>query len=468
MKLFAKIALCTIGVLVFSVSITGYCLISDSFSNALEGEEQRASDEYLLLKYSLQSSILAASSSQNLNDTALISLAKRTIEAAPSNNWTAVIDASSEVLYSTFPSGYNFSQIEKINESELRLFIDNEDNNIWIVIYGRVSQDECNVFLVSARNATRIITENRSMQVRYIWIYIIVLAGGISLTLILSTFLTRPIKQLMKSTRRIANGKFSERVQISSSDEIGELTYYFNRMTEKIEVTVRELECIAQQKEDFVANFAHELKTPLTSVIGYADMIYQNRALSPQEVHDAAGYIVNEGMRLESLSLKLMELIVLNKNDFALSFMPTDGIFQDIADTLRPVMNKKNVYFSVSAEPAYIKVEYDLFKTLILNLLDNATKADSTQIILTGKIDKPAYYTIYVTDNGRGIPESVLPRITEAFYMVDKSRSRRQHGIGLGLAIVARIATLHNADLHFDSKLGKGTTVRIQLPLEDE
>ena len=270
---------------------------------------------------------------------------------------------------------------------------------------------------------------------------------------------------MTRNTKLFTKGKYDERATVKSSDEIGELSRSFNRMADTIQDTIRQLELNAQQKEDFVANFAHELKTPLTSVIGYADMIYQRNDLTHREVKEAAGYIVNEGMRLEALSLKLMELIVLNRQDFMLTKMRADEVVQDVSDTLRPLMEKKGIRFTASAQGAYIRIEFDLFKTLLLNLIDNAVKADGKHIRFNGKFEG-GRYVLSVTDDGRGIPKDQLDRITEAFYMVDKSRSRSQHGAGLGLAIASRIAALHGAQLEYQSEIGMGTVVMVVLDAE--
>jgi len=125
---------------------------------------------------------------------------------------------------------------------------------------------------------------------------------------------------------RIADGSYSERLKVFSNDEMGELSKRFNTMAETIEERIAELSNAAKQKEDFVSNFAHELKTPLTSVIGYADMIYQ-KPLSREDTKNAAAYILDEGLRLEALSLKLMDLVVLNRQDFVLEELPADGKF---------------------------------------------------------------------------------------------------------------------------------------------
>ena len=200
-----------------------------------------------------------------------------------------------------------------------------------------------------------------------------------------------------------------------------------------------------------------------------ADTLYQ-KTLTPAQVHEAAGYIVNEGMRLEALSFKLMELITLDRQDFLLEEMELSALFRDVEETVYPVALKRNVKLEVQCEPGYARIEYDLFKTLLLNLLDNAMKSGGDRVKMNGWIENGRYY-IDVTDNGRGIPADQLQRITEAFYMVDKSRSRKEHGAGLGLALGAKIAALHGTALDYASTEGVGTSVELSLALcqpEDE
>jgi signal transduction histidine kinase len=273
--------------------------------------------------------------------------------------------------------------------------------------------------------------------------------------------MTRPIKRLGRAAAGIAGGNYRERLPISSGDEIGDLSKSFNLMADAVEDKINELAENARQKEDFVASFAHELKTPLTSVIGYADILYQ-KTLPPEQVKDAVWYILSEGLRLEALSLKLMDLIVLNRQDFTLEAMPSAELLHNAVGGLHPLLEEKKVSLHLKVSPAYIKVEYDLFKTLLLNLIDNSIKAGGSVIEVVGRKNGDRY-GISVSDNGRGILASELDRITEAFYMVDKSRSRKQHGAGLGLALAARIAEIHGGSLHFESEEGTGTIVTLDL-----
>ncbi len=130
------------------------------------------------------------------------------------------------------------------------------------------------------------------------------------------------------------------------------------------------------------------------------------------------------------------------------------------------LMDAKGVSLDCTVEPVCIEVEYDLFKTLFLNLLDNAIKAGAKHIQVTGVVEKMAegtYFTMLVKDDGNGIPKQEIKRITEAFYMVDKSRSRKQHGAGIGLALSDKIAQIHGSRLEFESDGRNGTSVRLCL-----
>jgi signal transduction histidine kinase len=261
----------------------------------------------------------------------------------------------------------------------------------------------------------------------------------------------------------MAAGELTERVPVRGDDELAQLSEDFNTMAAQLEIQVQELKDAAQRQEDFIGSFAHEIKTPLTSIIGYADLL-RSRPATAEQVREAAGYIFNEGRRLESLSRKLMDLIVLDKQDFSLHPVPMDAFLQRVGGALRPALEQQGICLTVQAESAKIPLEPDLMETVFLNLLDNARKSmdHGGRIALEGLIEGDGY-CIRVSDEGKGIPASELERITEAFYMVDKSRARAQGGAGLGLAICQRIVALHGGVMEFQSTEGVGTCVRVHL-----
>ena len=159
------------------------------------------------------------------------------------------------------------------------------------------------------------IYEERSNMMRQYGIALagLLVIGGLA-AFLLSRYLTRPIEQLNRTAGRIAEGNLEKRAAYQGADEIGELSRSFNRMTDRLVRQMEEKELEAKQKEDFTAAFAHELKTPLTSIIGYADML-NSYELTEQERGEATYYIFSQGKRLESLSHKLLELVGMDRQE---------------------------------------------------------------------------------------------------------------------------------------------------------
>ncbi|MBR0135425.1 MAG: HAMP domain-containing protein [Clostridia bacterium] len=465
MKLFAKIFICTVLVITIALSITGYIMISGSFKSAYEREFNNSRTQHQMLKFALQSAMIAGNDGSGLTDEQLTAAASRLAFSNEFGMGAAVFSEDGSAVYSTLPEriGSDF----EVREGELVSLVEKEDGGaVHIVFSGSFTQSGRTVTLVSVRDITSIFEEKSLSERRFFTTFIIAELAGSAVMLTLALLITRPINRLIKSTRAFAGGERGVRTEVTSSDETGELSRSFNEMAETIEENIEKLELAAKQKDDFTASFAHELKTPLTSVIGYADMIYQRRDLTPEQIHEASGYILNEGMRLEALSLKLMELIVLEKQDFTLNYLPAEEVINDAAATARPMLEGRGTALELTLSPAYVAVEPDLIKTLLLNLIDNGAKAGAKTIGVTG-IPEGGGYRITVRDDGRGIPADKLSRIKEAFFMVDKSRSRKEHGAGLGLAIAERIASVHGTSLEFTSVEGIGTSVSFVLKGEN-
>jgi signal transduction histidine kinase len=322
------------------------------------------------------------------------------------------------------------------------------------------------VYLGMCRELTDTYSARGNLLSRYrIALLCLLSAGGVSIYF-LSRYITRPIRSLGRLASRIADGDYTLRSQNKSGDEIGALARDFNRMADRLveEMQVKILE--AKQKEDFTAAFAHELKTPLTSIIGYADML-NSLELSEEERHDAYFYIYSQGKRLESLSHKLLELVSMDKNPLTFRPIPTRELEQNLRITMRPIWKQRGVRGKVELEKAVIQGDSELLLSLLYNLMDNAVKAldkgEQSFMLMKGTCLK-GFYEIKVVDNGRGIPAEEISRITEAFYMVDKSRSRKEGGAGIGMALCQKIIQLHNGTMVVDSRLGEGTVIKVTFP----
>jgi signal transduction histidine kinase len=457
MKLFHKIFLCFITIYGITFLVVGYLLINFAYGNAIGQEKKIAYQEFQYNRYILQSILYSDPDFFSEEDTETTDI---------SSSFTvpvAVYGIDGTYIFSNMAVQPGDLAFEEMDDDRLSFRIYEKDGRNYIFVCDYVSQSENRMYLITQTDISEVIDTQKNMIDYFQKIYIVILCISFPVIFLLTNAVTAPIKKVGKAARRIAGGEYSERINRKGNDEISELAGDFNLMAEQVEEKITELSDVARQKEDFAANFAHELKTPLTSVIGYADMLYQ-RNLPREEVKSAAEYILNEGMRLEVLSLKLMDLFVLGKQNFALEEMAVKDIFEDLRLGIEPVCRKFEVRFHMKIENGIIKADYDLFKTMMLNLEDNSIKADCKDIWISGKEEKGVYW-ICVKDNGKGIPPEELGRITEAFYMVDKSRSRKQHGAGLGMALVSKIVEIHRATMKIESDGKTGTEIHIAFPL---
>lgn len=449
MKLFTKLFAGIMLILAVSLGFAEYYTVYRTFDTTLEHEKDNALRKHQLVKYALQADMVSAENLEMLDETTLQELVDRTEDS--------------------FNMQFELENVEDMENADaadpeyLYYSIQDENGKQEIHVSSYFEQNNMQLQLTSHEDISSIFEESRQLQKNCSFVFLGTMLIGFVFSALLSVKLTAPIRKLNQASKDFAKGDYDRRLSVQSRDETGELTESFNQMADSITEKMDALELAVRQREDFVASFAHEIKTPMTSIIGYADMLYQEE-MKPKEVQEAAGYILNEGLRLEALSFKLLELITLERQDFLLEEMSMADFFNDVEKTAQANAEKRAVELSLQIQDGYVRIEYDLFKTLILNLIDNALKSGGTNVCVTGTCNEQQY-EIEVKDNGRGIPAEELQRITEAFYMVDKSRSRKEHGAGLGLALCEKIASIHGTKLEISSKEGIGTSVRLKLLL---
>ena len=228
----------------------------------------------------------------------------------------------------------------QMNDQKLYYKIQQSADDFILTVMGHFTIQGTPVRVAVGTNINSIIDQRNQMESAYTLIYGIVCTIGGIVALVYAILLVRPIKKMTRSTARISAGDYSVRINSKSNDELGELCNSFNIMVDAVEDSVRKLTESAVQKEEFIDNFSHELKTPLTSVIGYADMI-AHKNMTMDQIKHAAQYIVEEGLRLEELSIKLMDLIVLDKQDFVLEELPANDLLQNITETLTPSFSRE-------------------------------------------------------------------------------------------------------------------------------
>lgn len=234
-------------------------------------------------------------------------------------------------------------------------------------------------------------------------------------------------------------------------------------LLQSIDKQNKEKDAVANMRKEFSANVSHELKTPLTSISGYAE-IMKSGLVKPEDMKGFAERIYNEARRLITLVEDIIKLSKLDEGNVQLEKEEVDlyKLTREILTRLSPQAAKRKVHVEVTGEPVeYVGIR-QILDEMIYNICENAIKYNKEGgklIVWVGNTLQGK--RVCVTDTGIGIPENETDRIFERFYRVDKSHSKETGGTGLGLSIVKHGAMLHGAKIHVDSKLGEGTKIEL-------
>lgn len=233
---------------------------------------------------------------------------------------------------------------------------------------------------------------------------------------------------------------------------------------------ISELIRLEQIRKDFVANVSHELRTPITSIKGFSETLLDGAFKDEKMLLSFLDIIYQESNRLQMLINDLLELSKIEQHGYTVSIIPTS--LQDVliraVEVTSPRLDEKNMQFKVDIERDVVVMgDSNRLIQIFTNLIANAItySPENTTITLRIKENKK-YGIVEIDDQGIGIDKQELPRIFERFYRVDKARSRNSGGTGLGLAIVKHLVEAHHGKLDIDSEIGKGTCIKIMIPLK--
>ena len=290
-------------------------------------------------------------------------------------------------------------------------------------------------------------------------IMLIILSVGMY---IISKKLTNPLVKLSNISKDIAKGKYNIRAEENNkNDEIGVLEHNFNLMIDVIENNIEELKYLNESKQRFIDSLNHEIKTPITSIIGYSELLLKNNVSEEIKIK-ALKYINSEAKRLETLNSTLLKLTLMREEKKNLSKVDLKDALISVRNILIYKMKVKNINLDIKIEDINIWVDKELFEVLLTNIIDNSIKASDTNSIIEIEgyyINDKNEYILKIKDRGIGIPKEDLDKILEPFYMVDKARTRKNNGIGLGLSICSEICNMHNISLNIKSELNMGSEV---------
>ena len=276
---------------------------------------------------------------------------------------------------------------------------------------------------------------------------------------LLAQTISRPVRQLTEATTAVAQGELGRQVDVRSSDEIGELAAAFNQMS-------RDLDQASRQRRQMTADIAHELRTPLSIILGYTESL-RDGVLPPDGetfaiLHDEAQHLSRLVQDLRTLSLaEAGELTLLREPT------PPADLLQEVAAKFSHQAQQKNVHLHLEIQPDLPEVEVDprRMEQVLSNLLSNALRftPEGGGIVITAVQPAPHRLQIAVRDSGPGIHPEALSRVFDRFYKADPSRPADEGESGLGLAIARSLVLMHDGSIHAESAPGQGAAFVVEL-----
>lgn len=458
MKLWLKTSLICIAVLVVIVSACSTILLLHSKNSILELAYQQAQSK----KHDLAASF-SEMAGYYLSDTDSETVKKSLINHCFSRfaDSTSVLIKGNDILFSGVsinPASY----LPLSQDTPDAQFYEGEiaDRNILIVGSSVMVQGE----MYSVYVVEDISTVYNSI-VDILWTFILVSVAGIlfgaGLIILLMRRSTKPLMALAGATRHIADGEYGMRADVHTDDEIGALSADFNTMATAVEEKIADLTETAERQWLFIGGVTHEFKTPLTTLLLHAHML-RRANMTDEEKDNSLEHIETQCEWLERLTQTLLKLITLEQ-DIELKETSVCELFERVRRSTQKTLADRCVSLVLRCDSDTLSMNIDLMQSLLVNLVDNASKAydvgSPSRMVFLSAHDN----VLEVRDNGCGIPQDALERICEPFYMVDKSRSKKNGGSGLGLTLAKKIADAHDAKLAIESAPGKGTTVKVLL-----
>ena len=449
--------------LLFLLTVHG-CIIAiavHTYSGTVEQAQERAASEHYYVASGLLKDIIALDGRGVDYRQGIVSLAEPYGYIARNQNAGIALYDDETLAYSNIGGKASAAPFALSQNGERQIRLEEHAAGASVVVAGKLSEDYGGYTLLYSYDVSDILNEWRQMR-NAMFLAGLIFSGIMAVgLLVVLGMLFRPLRDISKISRRIAGGEYAMRLSVKGKDELAEMATSFNNMADEIERQMGELTAAADNKQLFIDNFAHELKTPLTAIYGYAEYM-QKADLSEDDKQFAISCVLSESRRMQTMALQMMELADLRNDQISIERINISELFNQIDKTMRPTAAMKNIDLRFSHKITELHGDSSQLAVLLCNLIDNAIKASGEG----GSVSVMAYSeagipVLAVEDKGKGIPPEALSRLTQPYYRVEKHRHRRDGGAGLGLAICEQIALKHGAALSFSSSPGLGTTAKI-------
>lgn len=455
MKFWQKSYLCILIIFLLAFDIGSYVLLRTSYGINQRADMERGISEFSGLEQALSYFFTTYTDKTGSDDIVQI-IDSFAYDYSKYGTSIEVFDGETLV----YSNAYHLTQKREELEANEPKCVYRKVNDSFLLYVGGPMQYK-NFHIVLSRSADYLLTYYADMLNRF-EVLTIAVSAALSVMLIFALlYLTSPIRKLHDAVSLFAAGSYDRRALIKGHDEIGELAVNFNHMADTVEKYIERLKNESELREVFINNLTHELKTPIAAIKGYSEFLRDSNCTA-RDRETAIAYIIEHTARLDMLSVKLMELLQLKSDEFHPVQIDIGELFSRTIRLMRHRTGSANVPIHAECSAKNLYGDPVLLESLLMNLMENSMRAMKEN----GRIDLRSYLqdgktVLEVQDNGVGIPQEDIVKITDAFYVVDKSRSRALGGVGLGLSICSQIVKLHGADLHIASAPGSGTTVTV-------
>ncbi len=354
--------------------------------------------------------------------------------------------------------------LENTDENEIFLqgeFIELSDQEV--MVYGKkVYIDEQTYYVISNVTLQSINIITKTFQNQFILISLIVLSLSLLISLLFSRIISQPIVRIKEEANKLTYGNYDLKFEDTDINEVQELA-------DTIDLAAKEISKVEEYRSELMANVSHDLKTPLTMIKAYAEMIKDISGDNKEKREEHLDIIINETDSLNTLVSDMLNLSKLQAKAISVKFEPFDLTEQlyNCYYRFEPLAAAEGVTIEFNCEPELIAIgDGNKIEEVLNNFVSNSLKhyGDDKTIILKGYLKNKDYIRVEVTDHGTGIDDDTLPYIWDRYFKIDKKYQRSKSGSGLGLAISKAILETYNCKYGVISKINEGSTFYFEIP----
>jgi len=454
MMLRTRMFLSILLVSLLTLFISSYYLINQSHMNNIAREQERSLNEYSFLKSSLENGI-----DFNTGDENLANLLSRYAQYYAERGIHLIVYRNKKPLFTDVADIIINDELINLTDDDYHIQVITAENKHYFFVSSTI-EDDPDLILIYAREISKIYTarlQSILLSLVLVGVFLILLTF---LSYRFSKWITRPLEVLNAGAASISDGAYSIRIP-DRQDEFQALGNAFNQMASAVELRTTQLEDKSKELQVFIDDLSHEMNTPLTSIQGYSEFLL-NANTSEEQKRKAAEVICQEAKRMKGIYTKLMDMTFFREHAAELAPTSIDDLFLELRDTFSLQLASQQVELIIQNSLATLSLDRSMIYILLSNLIKNSSQA----LPAGGVITLSGYHNgenaiLEVSDNGYGIPNDKISEVMKPFYRVDKSRSRKTGGAGLGLSLCKSIAQQHHAELTIESEEGMGTSVKI-------